>query len=248
MPTETTGARTANERTQAEAAQNVQAMFNSIAPKYDLLNHLISMGLDRRWWRKTARAFTPVLKNPDARILDICCGTGDQTSALLAARPANAARLTGLDFSAQMLDRARCKYATEPIDWIEGDAMHLPFPDNSFDLVTSAFGFRNLTDYAAGLREIARVLKPGGRIGVLEANQPEGAKALAYNLYFSQIAPLIGGMISGDRAAYKYLPDSVRRFPRPPKMLALMAEAGFVDAHWDGYLLHSAGLYRGTKA
>ncbi|MDE1161373.1 MAG: bifunctional demethylmenaquinone methyltransferase/2-methoxy-6-polyprenyl-1,4-benzoquinol methylase UbiE [Acidobacteriaceae bacterium] len=248
MTTETTGARTADERTQAEAAQNVQAMFNAIAPKYDLLNHLISMGLDRHWWKKTARAFAPVLQNPDARVLDICCGTGDQTFALQSARPATGARLTGLDFSAQMLDRARCKYATEPIDWVEGDAMHLPFPDASFDLVTSAFGFRNLTDYAGGLREIARVLKPGGQIGILEANQPEGLSALVYNLYFSQIAPLIGGMISGDRAAYKYLPDSVRRFPRPPRMLSLMTEAGFITPAWDGYLLHSAGLYRATKA
>lgn len=249
MPTQTTpGARVHNETTEAEAAANVQAMFNSIAPKYDLLNHLMSMGLDRLWWNKTAKAFQRILTQPDAAILDICCGTGDQTSALLKLRPREAKPLTGLDFSAQMLDRARCKYATDNIRWIEGDAMHLPFPDASFDLVTSAFGFRNLTDYAAGLREIARVLKPGGQIGILEANQPEGLSAAIYNAYFSHLVPLIGGMISGDRAAYKYLPDSVRRFPRPPQMKQLLREAGFRDETWDGYLLHSAGLYRATKA
>jgi demethylmenaquinone methyltransferase/2-methoxy-6-polyprenyl-1,4-benzoquinol methylase len=247
-PVEAPGARVADESTQAEAAQNVQAMFNNIAPKYDLLNHLLSMGLDRLWWNKTAKAFAPTLADPQARILDICCGTGDQTIALQRARPSAGARVIGLDFSAQMLHRARCKYATDPIDWVEGDAMHLPFADNSFDLVTSAFGFRNLTDYAAGLREIARVLKPGGQIGILEANQPEGASALVYNTYFRHIAPIIGGMISGDSSAYRYLPDSVARFPRPPRMLALLRETGFTAEAWDGYLLHSAGLYRATKA
>jgi demethylmenaquinone methyltransferase/2-methoxy-6-polyprenyl-1,4-benzoquinol methylase len=247
MSAETTGARTGNEATQVEAAQNVQAMFNNIAPKYDLLNHLISMGLDRHWWRKTAQAFAPILRNPEARIVDICCGTGDQTFALLKLRAPNATRITGLDFSAQMLDRARCKYATDPIDWIEGDAMHLPFADNSLDLITAAFGFRNLTDYAGGLREIARVLKPGGQIGILEANQPEGLSAIVYNTYFRHIAPLIGGLLSGDRAAYRYLPDSVARFPRPPRMLSMLREAGFGNEAWDGYLLHSAGLYRGTR-
>jgi demethylmenaquinone methyltransferase/2-methoxy-6-polyprenyl-1,4-benzoquinol methylase len=245
---EAPGARTANETTQAEAAGNVQAMFNAIAPKYDLLNHLLSMGLDRRWWKKTTEAFAPILRNPEARILDICCGTGDQTAALQQLRPKDSTRIIGLDFSKQMLDRARCKFATDPIDWIEGDAMHLPFADNTLDLVTAAFGFRNLTGYAAGLREIARVLKPGGQLGILEANQPEGASALLYNTYFRHIAPRIGGAISGDRAAYKYLPDSVARFPRPPRMFELLREAGFRNEAWDGYLLRAAGLYRATKA
>jgi demethylmenaquinone methyltransferase/2-methoxy-6-polyprenyl-1,4-benzoquinol methylase len=248
MQTEITpGARVHNETTEAEAAQNVQAMFNAIAPKYDLLNHLLSMGLDRLWWNRTAQAFKNTLADPTTHILDICCGTGDQTFALLKLRPQNAQPLTGLDFSAQMLSRARCKYATDNIHWLEADAMHLPFADNSFDLVTSAFGFRNLTDYAGGLREIARVLKPGGQIGILEANQPEGLSATIYNAYFSHLVPLIGGLISGDRAAYKYLPDSVRRFPRPPHMKQLLREAGFTAEAWDGYLLHSAGLYRATK-
>ena len=242
-----TGARTANERTQTEAAGNVRAMFNAIAPRYDLLNHLISMGLDRLWWNKTARAFLPVLKDPASKVLDICCGTGDQTAALLAARPANGEPVTGLDFSPEMLARARAKFPQANVQWVEGDAMRLPFADGSFDLVTAAFGFRNLTDYAAGLRELHRVLRPGGQIGILEANQPSGLNALVYNFYFHRIVPVLGGWLSGDRAAYAYLPASVARFPRPPQMLAMIAEAGFAEPRWDGYLFHAAGLYRATR-
>jgi demethylmenaquinone methyltransferase/2-methoxy-6-polyprenyl-1,4-benzoquinol methylase len=170
------------------------------------------------------------------------------TAALLAQRPASAEPVTGLDFSAQMLDRARVKYSTANALWVEGDAMHLPYADGSFDLVTAAFGFRNLTNYAEGLREIYRVLAPGGRIGILECNQPDGLSGFAYSIYFHQVLPLLGGWISGDRTAYTYLPTSVARFPRPPQMLQMMAEAGFVDRAWDGYLLRAAGLYRGVKA
>jgi demethylmenaquinone methyltransferase / 2-methoxy-6-polyprenyl-1,4-benzoquinol methylase len=241
------GARPSNEATESAAAQHVRDIFNSIAPSYDLLNHLLSMGLDRRWWKRSARSFRSILARPEARVLDICCGTGDMTSALLAERPANGEPVTGLDFSAEMLTRARAKYASANAVWVEGDAMHLPWPDNSFDLVTSAFGFRNLTNYAEGLAEIRRVLRPGGRIGILECNQPDGLSGALYNLYFRRILPIVGGMISGDRAAYRYLPASVERFPRSPQMLALMAEAGFTDCAWDGYLLHAAGLYRGGR-
>ena len=241
------GARPSGEATETAAAEHVREIFNSIAPSYDLLNHLLSMGLDRRWWSRTARSFRSILTRPEARVLDICCGTGDMTAALLAQRPANSEPITGLDFSAEMLARARIKYASANALWVEGDAMHLPYPDNSFDLVTSAFGFRNLTNYAEGLTEIHRVLKPGGRIGILECNQPDGLSGALYNLYFKHILPIVGGMISGDRAAYRYLPASVERFPRSPRMLALMAEAGFADCAWDGYLLRAAGLYRGGK-
>ncbi len=242
------GARPSGEATETAAAEHVRDIFNSIAPSYDLLNHLLSMGLDRRWWARSARSFRSILVRPEARVLDICCGTGDMTSALLARRPAKGEPITGLDFSAEMLTRARAKYASANAVWVEGDAMHLPYPDNSFDLVTSAFGFRNLTNYAEGLAEIHRVLRPGGRIGILECNQPDGLSGALYNLYFKHILPIVGGMISGDRAAYRYLPASVERFPRSPRMLALMAEAGFADSAWDGYLLRAAGLYRGTKA
>jgi demethylmenaquinone methyltransferase/2-methoxy-6-polyprenyl-1,4-benzoquinol methylase len=241
------GARPADETTEATAAEQVRSLFNAIAPSYDKLNHLLSFGLDRHWWRKTARTFRPVLARPEARIVDICCGTGDLTAALLAERPANAEPLVGLDFSPEMLSRAHGKYAAANIVWTEGDAMHLPFEDDSVDLVTAAFGFRNLSNYAAGLREVARVLRHGGQIGILECNQPDGLNGALYNLYFRHVLPIVGGAISGQRAAYQYLPASVARFPRPPQMLRMMAEAGFSDGTWDGYLLRAAGLYRGTK-
>jgi demethylmenaquinone methyltransferase/2-methoxy-6-polyprenyl-1,4-benzoquinol methylase len=243
------GARPDNEATEADAAAHVQSIFNSIAPSYDLLNHLLSMGLDRRWWNRSARALRPTLQRPEARVLDLCCGTGDMTAALLKLRPMGGAPepVIGLDFSAQMLDRARAKYAGTNAVWVEGDAMHLPYADASFDLVTAAFGFRNLTNYAEGLAEIYRVLAPGGRIAILECNQPDGLSGLLYTLYFRHILPLVGGLISGDFKAYRYLPASVARFPRPPQMFALMTAAGFQKPTWTGYLLRAAGLYLAAK-
>jgi demethylmenaquinone methyltransferase/2-methoxy-6-polyprenyl-1,4-benzoquinol methylase len=241
------GARPAAESSEAAAAEHVRTLFNSIAPSYDRLNHLISFGLDRLWWRRAAHCFRTVLARPDAQVLDICCGTGDMTAALLKLRPAQAQPVLGLDFSAEMLTRARTKYIDANARWLEGDALHLPFADNSLDLVTAAFGFRNLSNYTAGLREIARVLKPGGQVGILEANQPDGLNGLIYNLYFHRLLPVVGGLISGDRAAYEYLPASVQRFPRPPRMLAMLREAGFTEAAWDGYLMRAAGLYRANK-
>lgn len=246
-PEPAAGARTGNEATEAAAAANVQHLFNAIAPSYDRLNHLLSFGLDRLWWRSAARKFRDILAQPEARVLDLCCGTGDMTQALLKLRPTNAAPVVGLDFSAQMLSRARTKYATANALWVEGDAMHLPCADASFDLVTSAFGFRNLTNYADALREIHRVLRPGGRIGILECNNPGGINGALYNLYFQHIVPIVGGWISGEPAAYGYLPASVARFPRPPKMLSLLKDAGFSEPQWDGYFLHAAGLYIATK-
>jgi demethylmenaquinone methyltransferase/2-methoxy-6-polyprenyl-1,4-benzoquinol methylase len=271
----TEGARPASESTEAAAAEHVRELFTSIAPTYDRLNHLLSFGLDRRWWRRSAAAFRATLARPDARILDLCCGTGDMTAALLALRPkptntlgapsvptvssservgshdaeiaAPVEPILGLDFSPQMLTLARAKFPTANIRWVEADAMHLPYPDNTFDLITSAFGFRNLTNYTAGLAEIHRVLRPGGRLGILEANQPGGLSGALYTLYFRHILPLIGGLLSGDRAAYKYLPASVARFPRPPRMLQLMQENGFTACSWDPYFLRAAGLYRATK-
>ena len=241
------GARPAHEGTEAAAADHVRQLFTSIAPAYDRLNHLLSFGLDRRWWRHAALTFRDTLGKPDARVLDLCCGTGDMTAALLALRPAAAEPITGLDFSPRMLSLARTKYANANVQWVEGDAMALPYPDSSFDLVTAAFGFRNLSNYAAGLTEIHRVLRPGGSIGILECNQPGGITGTLYSLYFRHILPLVGGWISGSRAAYRWLPASVERFPRPPRMLKMLQEAGFTECGWDGYLLRAAGLYRGIK-
>ena len=246
-PVTNPGARPEAEATEAAAAAHVRSLFNTIAPSYDRLNHLLSFGLDRLWWRRTARAFRPILARPEARVVDLCCGTGDQTAALLTLRPPGAQPLVGLDFSPEMLARAHRKYTHANIQWLEGDALHLPFVDASLDLVTAAFGFRNLSNYAEGLTEIARVLRPGGQLGILEANQPTGLNALVYNTYFHRILPLVGGLLSGQPAAYRYLPASVQRFPRPPEMLRMLANAGFTDAHWDGYLFHAAGLYRARK-
>jgi demethylmenaquinone methyltransferase / 2-methoxy-6-polyprenyl-1,4-benzoquinol methylase len=244
-----TGARPTGATTEASAAANVQQMFDSIAPKYDLLNHLLSMGLDRRWWSQTAQSFRAVLIRPEAAVLDLCCGTGDMTMALMKYRPVGVgeAPVFAVDFSREMLARGKEKFAGHNIVAIEADALHLPLEDRSLDLITSAFGFRNLANYEEGLAELYRVLRPGGQIGILDCNQPEGVTGALYNLYFKRVLPWIGGLISGDRGAYSYLPASVERFPRPKRMLELIRAAGFRDAGWTGYTFGTAGLYRATK-
>jgi len=244
-----TGARPAGATSEESAAANVQQMFDSIAPRYDLLNHLLSAGLDRRWWARAAANFHDVLRKPDARVLDLCCGTGDMALALMKLRPVNAgeAPLLAIDFSHEMLVRGAEKIAPHNIIAIEADALHLPLADGSLDLVTSAFGFRNLANYEEGLAELYRVLRPGGQIGILDCNQPEGLVGALYDLYFKKILPKIGGMISGDAGAYQYLPASVERFPRPPRMLEMIRNAGFKDATWTGYTFGTAGLYRANK-
>ncbi len=244
-----TGARPVGVTDENAAATAVQQMFDTIAPRYDLLNHLLSVGLDRWWWSRAALAFRPVLQRTEAVALDLCCGTGDMTLALLKHRPktAEAAPILALDFSHQMLSRGAEKFAAHNIIPIEADALHLPLADNSVDLVTSAFGFRNLANYEEGLAELHRVLRPGGQIGILDCNQPDGLVGTIYNLYFKAILPRLGGLISGNSRAYSYLPASVERFPRPPRMLQLIAEAGFTKGSWTSYTFGTAGLYRGTK-
>lgn len=252
----TTGARPTGTTTDQDAAANVQQMFDTIAPKYDLLNHVLSVGVDRWWWARAARTFRPILQRPEAVALDLCCGTGDMTLALLKHRPqpiTNNQQLTtapilAIDFSHQMLIRGAEKFAQHNIVPIEADALHLPLADNSIDLVTSAFGFRNLSNYEAGLAELHRVLRPGGQIGILDFNQPTGITGALYNLYFKQILPRFGGLISGDPAAYTYLPDSVARFPRPARMIELLTQTGFTNSTWTSYTFGIAGLYRATKS
>ncbi|MDR3735858.1 MAG: class I SAM-dependent methyltransferase [Acidobacteriaceae bacterium] len=245
------GAQIEGAQSEAEAALAVRDMFDSIAPRYDLLNHVLSASLDRTWWWRTARSFDAILRRPQARVLDLCCGTGDMTLALLKRRPAGGEKVIALDFSHGMLARGIEKFKAagyyESVEPIEADAMHLPLPDASVDLVVSAFGFRNLANYDAALRELHRVLKPGGILGMLEANQPRGLIGAMYGLYFARILPWIGRRVSGDRAAYSYLPASVARFPQPPEMKAKIAAAGFSDARWTGYTFGAAGLYRGVK-
>jgi len=233
------------------AARAVRQMFTSIAPRYDLLNHVLSFNIDRMWWRRTARAFSHILACSDARILDLCCGTGDMTFALRRRAGKSSARIFGADFSHAMLQRAAVKSSSVPDhlspSWIEADALSLPFPSAHFDLVTSAFGFRNLADYNAGLNEIIRVLRPGGECGVLDFGEPKGLMGAVYRIYFKQVLPRVGTMISGVRGPYAYLPASVERFPPPEEMLARMKRAGFAEANWTPYTFGIAGLYRGRK-
>ncbi len=238
------------------AARAVREMFTSIAPRYDLLNHVLSFNIDRMWWRRTARVFRDILNRPDARILDLCCGTGDMTFALSREAGKSSSQILGADFSHAMLLRATSKSAApangstlgrfEP-SWIEADALNLPFPSAHFDLVTSAFGFRNLADYDAGLTEIVRVLRPGAECGILDFGEPKGAMGALYQIYFKQVLPRVGTIISGVNGPYAYLPASVERFPPPQEMLARMKRAGFAEATWTPYTFGVAGLYRGRK-
>src|SRR5579884_2064870 len=168
------GAQPAGTTDTSSAASAVREMFDSIAPRYDLLNHVLSCNIDRLWWRRTARAFRDVLSRPDAAVLDICCGTGDMTLALLRLRPEKAAPVLAADFSHQMLVRGKAKLAGHNAVVLEADALHLPLPDGSVDLITTAFGFRNLANYRAGLEEFHRVLKPGGQLGILDFSEPGG--------------------------------------------------------------------------
>jgi demethylmenaquinone methyltransferase/2-methoxy-6-polyprenyl-1,4-benzoquinol methylase len=223
-------------------------MFTSIAPRYDLLNHVLSFNVDRMWWRRAARAFRNTLSRPDARVLDLCCGTGDMTFALRKQAGKPLPQILGADFSHAMLRRALAKSVeTGTPGWIEADALNLPFPSGHFDLVTSAFGFRNLADYDAGLREIARVLRPGGECGILDFGEPQGAMGALYRIYFKQVLPRIGALISGVRGPYAYLPTSVERFPAPEDMLDRMRGAGFTEVSWTPYTFGIAGLYHGKK-
>jgi demethylmenaquinone methyltransferase/2-methoxy-6-polyprenyl-1,4-benzoquinol methylase len=239
----------------SSAARAVREMFTSIAPRYDLLNHVLSFNVDRLWWRRTARNFAEILAQPNARVLDLCCGTGDMTFALRKQSRGGSQQILGADFSHAMLERAfaktRDKDNSAPqsafLRWIEADALNLPFPDQHFNLVTSAFGFRNLANYNAGLREIVRVLKSEGECGILDFSEPQGMMGRLYRIYFRQVLPRVGTVISGVRGPYAYLPNSVERFPDPQEMLARMLQAGFREASWTPYTFGIAGLYRGKK-
>jgi demethylmenaquinone methyltransferase/2-methoxy-6-polyprenyl-1,4-benzoquinol methylase len=198
-------------------ADGVRRMFDRIAPVYDAMNRVMTAGLDQRWRRITV---DETVRDGD-RVLDACCGTGDLA---VAARRKRSANVTGLDFSERMLERARRK---EPaIQWVEGDMLALPFEDASFDAATVGFGVRNVADLAAGLRELRRVLRPGGRVGILEITTPRGVLAPFYRLWFDRIVPLLGKVLPGG-AAYTYLPASVRRFPPPEQLAELLEECGF---------------------
>jgi demethylmenaquinone methyltransferase/2-methoxy-6-polyprenyl-1,4-benzoquinol methylase len=229
------------------AARAVQKMFDEIAPRYDLLNHLLSMSVDRIWWWRTARYFRHILEDDKANVLDLCCGTGDMTVALRKRAPAGAKPYFAADFSHQMLVRAIHKLRRHGVVGLEADALRLPFGDGKFSLVVSAFGFRNLVNYRSGLAEIFRVLERGGEVGILDFSEPGGLMGRVYGFYFRRVLPLIGAMISGVSGAYAYLPASVERFPAPEQMLGHMRDAGFAEVSWTPYTFGIAGLYRGKK-
>lgn len=246
--TSAAGARPDGASDEQSSAAAVRQMFNSIAPRYDLLNHVLSCNIDRIWWNRTARRFRHILAQPQASVLDICCGTGDMTLALLRRRPAAARPVLAADFSHAMLARGAQKFRHQNAVAIEADALHLPVPANSLDLITSAFGFRNLANYESGLREFHRVLRPGGELGILDFSEPSGIVGRLYAFYFRRILPAIGARLSGMGSAYSYLPASVHRFPPPREMLSLMERVGFAQVSWTPYTFGIAGLYRGVKA
>ena len=242
--------------TEADASKKVREMFTQIAPRYDLLNHLLSLQLDRLWRARTARRLQSILERPDALVLDLCCGTGDLSFALARA---GKARIIGADFAHTMLVRAREKSAAlapsrelrtaSPLNFFESDALRLPFANASFDLVTSAFGFRNLANYEAGLREIQRVLKPGGTVAVLEFTEPpEGLWGDFYRWYFCKVLPKVGGLISGQRSAYSYLPKSVARFFRPAELAALLTAVGYDSVDYRVWTLGTVALHTAVRA
>jgi len=241
------GAAPAGAGDRVSAAHAVQEMFTAIAPRYDLMNHVLSFNVDRLWWRKTARSFASILSRKDARVLDLCCGTGDMTLALRRQAGGSAANILGVDFSHAMLRRASVKPAGKSLCWVEADALCLPFADQHFDLITTAFGFRNLADYDAGLREMVRLLRPDGECGILDFGAPRGLMGELYRVYFKHVLPAVGTVVSGVKGPYAYLPASVERFPSPEEMLQRMRQAGFGEASWTPYTFGIAGLYRGKK-
>jgi demethylmenaquinone methyltransferase/2-methoxy-6-polyprenyl-1,4-benzoquinol methylase len=240
------GTRPEGTRTEADASRQVREMFTQIAPRYDLLNHLLSGQLDRLWRARTARRLRPILDRADAVVLDLCCGTGDLALSL---SRAGRARIFGADFSHAMLVRARQKsgqVGRMPI--LEADALRLPFAEASFDLITTAFGFRNLANYEAGLREIQRILKPGGTVAILEFTEPPaGLLGSFYRFYFRNILPRIGGLISGDSSAYTYLPKSVSRFFHPAELAFLMASVGYASPKFEVWTFGTVALHTANK-
>jgi demethylmenaquinone methyltransferase/2-methoxy-6-polyprenyl-1,4-benzoquinol methylase len=203
------------------APDAVRTMFDRISPVYDAMNRTMTMGLDQRWRRATVSAVV----RPGDRVLDACCGTGDLALAALSA----GGRVTGLDFSERMLERARRK--SVEVEWVRGDAIALPFENGAFDAATVGFGVRNLDDLERGLSELRRVLRAGGRVGILEITRPLGVLAPFYRLWFDGLVPLLGKLLPGG-SAYTYLPASVRRFPGPEELEGLLREAGFEDIRW----------------
>jgi demethylmenaquinone methyltransferase/2-methoxy-6-polyprenyl-1,4-benzoquinol methylase len=258
------GTRPEGARDERDAAARVREMFAAIAPRYDLLNHLLSLSLDRLWRRRTAAALDHILRLPHARVLDLCCGTGDLAQALKrrAAHSCSAgAAIFASDFAHPMLvlavgksrrqspsSGAASNSPAREIHYSEADALAMPFAEKSFDLVTAAFGFRNLANYEAGLREIFRLLRPGGEVAILEFSEPSGSFfGPLFRFYFHRILPRIGGAISGRGSAYSYLPASVAKFPASSDLTAMMTRAGFSAVQFQEWTGGVVTLHRGVR-
>ena len=232
---------------EAAHAKAVREMFAGIAGRYDLLNHVLSLNIDKRWRHIVSAELRDILDDENARVLDVACGTGDLALEL---NKNSKAQMIGTDFCRPMLAFAHSKSLAEPsvIPYVEGDAMGLPFDDGEFDAVTIAFGLRNLANVSEGLKELRRILKPGGRLAVLEFSTPvvPGFGQL-FNFYFSHVLPRIGGAVSGSRGAYEYLPDSVSKFPNQKKLATLMETTGFDSVKYKNLTGGIAALHTGKK-
>jgi demethylmenaquinone methyltransferase/2-methoxy-6-polyprenyl-1,4-benzoquinol methylase len=232
---------------EAQAAKWVQRAFAEVAPRYDLLNHLLSFNIDRSWRKRVVERLRPVLERPGARVLDLCCGTGD---VLLDLQRATKTAVIGADFCHPMLVAANRKIARKQYTSIlfEGDALHLPLRDDSLDAITIAFGFRNLTNYESGLRELHRVLKPGGNLAILEFSHVRGTlMRFFYGIYSRWILPRIGRVVSGSKEAYSYLPASIAKFPRVEHLREMMLLAGFRKVDYELLTRGISALHFGTK-
>ncbi len=225
-------------------ADAVREMFAGIANRYDLLNHVLSANIDKSWRRKARASLVPILENQNAVVLDVACGTGDLAIEL---QRDSKARIIGTDFCRPMLEIAAKK--TDTIPFVEGDGMNLGFADCTFDAVTIAFGLRNLSNTANGLGELFRVLKPGGTAAILEFSSPmvPGFRGL-FRFYFSKVLPRVGGIVSGARAAYEYLPDSVSKFPDQRSLAEMMRECGFEEVEYQNLTGGIAALHLGVKS
>lgn len=229
--------------TSADHGARVRQMFARIARRYDLLNHLLSANTDRRWRRVVASRLGQKMAI-GARVLDVACGTGDLSIQLF---ETTGARIMGLDFCRPMLEIAGRK--TDSVAFIEGDALDLPFADGAFQAVTIAFGLRNLANTSEGLKELRRVLQPGGWLAILEFSRPEARYfRRLFELYFTRLLPRIGGLLSGSQSAYQYLPDSVSRFPDQAGLAALIRDAGFVEIEWENLTGGVAALHMGKRS
>ncbi len=222
-----------------QASRWVQDMFVGVAPNYDRLNHILSFNIDRLWRRRLMRRLSPVLERPDAKVLDLCCGTGD---VLLDFQAVSANVILGADFCHPMLvtagQKARAKGFQAPL--FEADALRMPIADEALDAIAVSFGFRNLVSYRGGLEELLRMLKPGGTAAILEFSHPKKAFMKAsYGLYSSFLLPVVGRVLSGSTEAYQYLPDSIKKFPEAEKLREMMVTAGFTHA---GYELLTGGI------